>query len=92
MALADYKRDMEGCSRCSSCKWVPFNQINNFYFSISASYSSPFIKCFICQKSGSIICFIGKVNLGIFLNIFQQHETESVRRIGSIFYKSQISR
>ncbi|MBN2025213.1 MAG: (Fe-S)-binding protein [Actinobacteria bacterium] len=32
MALADYKRDMEGCSRCSSCKWVPFNQIKGWRF------------------------------------------------------------
>ncbi len=32
MALSDYKRDMEGCSRCSSCKWVPFNQIKSWRF------------------------------------------------------------
>ncbi len=32
MALEDYKRDMEGCSRCSSCKWVPFNQIKSWRF------------------------------------------------------------
>ena len=27
MSLKDYERDMEGCSRCASCKWVPFNQM-----------------------------------------------------------------
>jgi len=32
MALKDYQRDMEGCSRCSSCKWVPFNQIKSWRF------------------------------------------------------------
>jgi len=32
MALSDYERDMEGCSRCSSCKWVPFNQIKSWRF------------------------------------------------------------
>lgn len=32
MALADYKEDMEGCSRCSSCKWVPYNQIKSWRF------------------------------------------------------------
>jgi Fe-S oxidoreductase len=32
MALVDYQRDMEGCSRCSSCKWVPFNQIKSWRF------------------------------------------------------------
>ena len=32
MTLADYKEDMEGCSRCSSCKWVPYNQIKSWRF------------------------------------------------------------
>lgn len=32
MALSDYQRDMEGCSRCSSCKWVPYNQIKSWRF------------------------------------------------------------
>ncbi len=32
MALADYRADMEGCSRCSSCKWVPYNQIKSWRF------------------------------------------------------------
>jgi Fe-S oxidoreductase len=35
MALADYKNDMEGCSRCSSCKWVPFNQVKSWRFAKS---------------------------------------------------------
>jgi Fe-S oxidoreductase len=30
MALTDYVRDMRGCSRCSSCKWVPFNQVKSW--------------------------------------------------------------
>ncbi len=32
MALEDYRRDIEGCSRCSSCKWVPYNQIKSARF------------------------------------------------------------
>ena len=32
MALSDYLRDVQGCSRCSSCKWVPFNQIKSRRF------------------------------------------------------------
>jgi len=32
MALAEYKNDMEGCSRCSSCKWVPYNQVKSWRF------------------------------------------------------------
>ncbi len=33
MSLEDYRRDIEGCSRCSSCKWVPYNQIKSWRFS-----------------------------------------------------------
>jgi heterodisulfide reductase subunit D len=33
VALEDYRRDIEGCSRCSSCKWVPYNQIKSWRFS-----------------------------------------------------------
>ncbi len=33
MALEEYRRDMEGCSRCSSCKWVPMSQIKSHRFS-----------------------------------------------------------
>ncbi len=32
MTLANLQRDMEGCSRCSSCKWVPFNQVKGLRF------------------------------------------------------------
>ena len=32
MTLSDYERDMEGCSRCASCKWVPFNQMRSWRF------------------------------------------------------------
>jgi Fe-S oxidoreductase len=32
VSLEDYRRDIEGCSRCSSCKWVPFNQIKSWRF------------------------------------------------------------
>lgn len=33
MSLRDLKNDMEGCSRCSSCKWVPYNQMRSWRFS-----------------------------------------------------------
>lgn len=32
MALSELKNDMEGCSRCSSCKWIPFNQVKSWRF------------------------------------------------------------
>jgi len=32
MSLAELKRDMEGCSRCSHCKWTPHLQIKSWRF------------------------------------------------------------
>ena len=32
MALEDYKADMERCSRCSYCKWIPFAQVKSWRF------------------------------------------------------------
>ncbi len=32
MSLEDLRRDMEGCSRCSHCKWVPHLQIKSLRF------------------------------------------------------------
>lgn len=29
MSLDSYRHDMEGCSRCSSCKWIPLAQIRS---------------------------------------------------------------
>jgi Fe-S oxidoreductase len=32
VALEDYKPDMERCSQCSYCKWIPFDQIKSWRF------------------------------------------------------------
>jgi Fe-S oxidoreductase len=32
MSLQEVKRDMEGCSRCSNCKWVPHLQIKSWRY------------------------------------------------------------
>ena len=32
MALEDYRADMERCSRCSYCKWIPFDQVKSWRF------------------------------------------------------------
>ena len=32
MALEDYKPDMERCSQCSYCKWIPFDQVKSWRF------------------------------------------------------------
>ncbi len=33
MSLESYRSDMEGCSRCSSCKWIPLAQIKSQRYS-----------------------------------------------------------
>ena len=33
MALEDYRADMERCSRCSYCKWIPFAHVKSWRFS-----------------------------------------------------------
>lgn len=33
IGLESYRRDMEGCSRCSSCKWIPLAQVKSQRFS-----------------------------------------------------------
>jgi len=32
VALEDYKVDMERCSQCSYCKWIPFDQVKSWRF------------------------------------------------------------
>lgn len=32
MALNDYRADMERCSRCSYCKWIPFDHVKSWRF------------------------------------------------------------
>lgn len=32
MALEDYKADMERCSQCSYCKWIPLDQVKSWRF------------------------------------------------------------
>ena len=32
MALEDYRADMERCTRCSYCKWIPFDHVKSWRF------------------------------------------------------------
>ena len=32
MALEDYRADVLRCSRCSYCKWIPFDQVKSWRF------------------------------------------------------------
>jgi hypothetical protein len=32
MALADFAAEMDRCSQCSGCKWVPYDQVKSWRF------------------------------------------------------------
>ena len=32
MALEDYRADMDRCSQCSYCKWIPFDHVESWRF------------------------------------------------------------
>ena len=32
MALEDFRSDAERCSRCSYCKWIPFDHVKSWRF------------------------------------------------------------
>jgi Fe-S oxidoreductase len=57
MSLDEYKRDMQGCSRCSSCKWVGFDQIRGARFANNCPSISRFN---FHAYSGS-----GRLNMGL---------------------------
>ena len=79
MALEDYKRDMEGCSRCSSCKWVPFNQIKSWRF----AYGCPSISRYNFHAySGS-----GKMIMGLSMVSGRSELNENV---AEIIYRCQL--
>lgn len=76
LSLEDFRRDMEGCSRCSSCKWIPLAQIRSQRFSqVCPSIS----KYKFHAYSGS-----GKLNTG--LSIIDGR-TEFDESAADIFYK-----
>ncbi len=73
MALTDYEMDMAGCSRCSSCKWIPFNQIKSWRF----AKGCPSVERFSFHAySGS-----GKMNMGLSILRGRSELTESVAEV-----------
>lgn len=79
MALSDYKKDMEGCSRCSSCKWVPFNQIKSWRY----AYNCPAISHYNFHAySGS-----GKMIMGLSMLTGRSELNEGIT---DIIYRCQL--
>jgi Fe-S oxidoreductase len=79
MALQDYFRDMEGCSRCSSCKWVPFNQIKSWRFAKNCPS--------ICRYNFHAYSGSGKMIIGLSMLTGRSELTEA---IGEIIYRCQM--
>ena len=71
--MNDFKSDMEGCSRCSSCKWVPFNQVKSWRY----SHNCPAISRYNFHSySGS-----GKMIMGLSMLTGRSELTENVAEI-----------
>jgi Fe-S oxidoreductase len=79
MALADYQRDMEGCSRCSSCKWVPFNQVKSWRFAKNCPS--------VCNYNFHAYSGSGKMLMGLSMVHGRSELTEEV---SEIVYKCQM--
>jgi Fe-S oxidoreductase len=73
MALKDYQRDMAGCSRCSSCKWVPYNQIKSLRFGKNCPS--------ICRYNFHAYSGSGKMIIGHSLLLERSELNESVTDI-----------
>lgn len=79
MALSDYKRDMEGCSRCSSCKWVPYNQIKSWRFAKNCPS--------ICRYNFHAYSGSGKMIIG---NSILEGRSELSEAVAEIIYRCQL--
>ncbi len=73
MGLEKYQKDMAGCSRCSSCKWVPFNQMKSWRFAKACPSISRYN---FHAYSGS-----GKMNMGLSMLEGRSELTDTVSDI-----------
>ncbi len=79
MALEDYREDMAACVRCSSCKWVPFNQMRSSRF----SHNCPSINRFNFHSfSGS-----GRMNMGLSI---MDGRSELTEKVCEVIYSCQL--
>lgn len=73
MTLEDYRFDMASCVRCSSCKWIPFNQMKNARF----AKNCPSINRYgFHSYSGS-----GRINMGLSILDGRSRLTEKVSEV-----------
>ena len=79
MNLELYQRDMEGCSRCASCKWIPFNQIKGERFAKNCPAIS---KYNFHAYSGS-----GKMMMGLSM---LHGRSELTEKVAEIIYNCQM--
>ncbi|MHB8895817.1 MAG: (Fe-S)-binding protein [Candidatus Geothermincolia bacterium] len=73
MALADFRDDMMSCVRCSSCKWVPFNQMKSKRFAKNCPS--------ICRHNFHSYSGSGRVNMGLSLLEERSRLTETVSEV-----------
>jgi Fe-S oxidoreductase len=79
MTLEDYREDMAACVRCSSCKWVPFNQMRSSRF----SHNCPSINRFNFHSfSGS-----GRMNMGLSI---MDGRSELTEKVSEVIYSCQL--
>ncbi|MCP4681720.1 MAG: (Fe-S)-binding protein [Desulfobacterales bacterium] len=79
MAIEDYKDDMMACVRCSSCKWVPFNNMKSSRF----AKNCPSINKFNFHSySGS-----GRLNVGLSV---LEGRSELTENVSEIIFKCQL--
>ncbi len=73
MPLDDFRDDMMSCVRCSSCKWVPFNQIRSARFAKNCPS--------ICRHNFHSYSGSGRVNMGLSLLEGRSELTEEVAEV-----------
>jgi Fe-S oxidoreductase len=79
MTLEDYREDMAACVRCSSCKWLPFNQMRSARF----SHNCPSINRFnFHSHSGS-----GRMNMGLSI---MEGRSELTEKVSEVIYSCQL--
>ena len=79
MALGDYKNDVEACSRCSSCKWVPHNQVKSWRFAKNCPS--------MCRYNFHAYSGSGKL---IMVNSIINGRSELTEGLAEIIYKCQM--
>jgi len=79
MSLQDLKRDMEGCSRCSNCKWTPHLQIKSWRFAKTCPSVDRFN--FHAYSGG------GKMNMA---NSILEERSDLTDAVADVIYRCQL--